>query len=152
MSEHDEARQQILNAARTNIERLKGLRKPEPDDDDDPLVRWSKLMPPKKQAPAPEPKLDIDPISVCAQMIAALRADFNMQIDDLKTQVKELKATLVDVDTIVGEFDREITSLTEELGGVRADRALDKPLTVKGGPFDTHPCECHEKKTNGHAQ
>ena len=64
-------------------------------------------------------------------MIAALRADFNMQIDDLKTQVKELKATLVDVDTIVGEFDREITSLTEELGGVRADRALDKAFDRK---------------------
>jgi hypothetical protein len=47
----DEAREQILNTARANIERLKGLRRPVVDDDDDPLIRWSKLMPPK-QAPA----------------------------------------------------------------------------------------------------
>jgi hypothetical protein len=151
MSESDDdIRRAVLAEGRRNVDRLAYLQRAEPDPDDDALVRWSKLMPPK-QAPAPEPKVDVDPISVCAQMIAALRADFNMQIADLKNQVEELKATLVDVDTIVGEFDREITSLHEEIAGVRADRALDKALTIKGGALDENPCGCHQK-SNGHAQ
>jgi hypothetical protein len=122
---NDELKDAVLREARATVQRLAGLRRSEPADEDDALLKWDRLRP-QPEPTQHEQSLDID----WRSMFETFRAEI------VELIAQERDTVLEAVGSVVGDLQGDLAKLSEQLGSLKADQTVDRAYRQKSDPLD----------------